>query len=235
MSIKNFNKFKLQNNILKKGNCNKRWCIYDGWLVCFVWLTNFFHRTNVTVQNTSTTPQGSIQITLQAPRPSGEGSSKQASIPRTIDVQKPLLHALRTTTVDSVPKTTINTQARPLAEASVKSVIAGTLQRSLETKQAGRQPIEPVIRPPKTIHVPQTSAFSGTKVIVTQASNSSVNPHNLVTNPMKTNKGFNLSVLLLLIKWIGYRENCNLCNFHIACLIIHAWWHYLNIIFKEEY
>lgn len=149
-------------------------------------------RTNVTVQNTSTTPQGSIQITLQAPRPSGEGSSKQASIPRTIDVQKPLLHALRTTTVDSVPKTTINTQARPLAEASVKSVIAGTLQRSLETKQAGRQPIEPVIRPPKTIHVPQTSAFSGTKVIVTQASNSSVNPHNLVTNPMKTNKGITI-------------------------------------------
>lgn len=149
-------------------------------------------RTNVTVQNTSTTPQGSIQITLQAPRPSGEGSSKQATIPRTIDVQKPLLQALRTTTVDSVPKTIITTQARPLAEASVKSVIAGTLQRSLETKQAGRQPIEPVIRPPKTIHVPQTSAFSGTKVIVTQASNSSVNPHNLVTNPIKTNKGITI-------------------------------------------
>lgn len=225
--------------IISTNSNNKRWtlkkkdiAISDGWLVCFVWLTNFFHRTNVTVQNTSTTPQGSIQITLQAPRQSGEGSSKQATIPRTIDVQKPLLQALRTTTVDSVPKTIITTQARPLAEASVKSVIAGTLQRSLETKQAGRQPTEPVIRPPKTIHVPQTSAFSGTKVIVTQASNSSVNPHNLVTNPMKTNKGFKLSVpLLLLMKWIGYEENCNLCNLQIACLItyIYTKWHYLLI------
>ncbi|XP_022287844.1 uncharacterized protein LOC111100364 isoform X2 [Crassostrea virginica] len=143
-------------------------------------------RTSVTVQSTPSAPQGSIQITLQAPRPAGEGTSKPASLTRTIDVQKPLIQALRTTTVDTVPKTVMSTQGRPIAEATVKSVIAGSLQRSLDTKQATRQPMEPVIRPPKTIHVPQT------KVIVTQTANSSVTPHNLVTNPLKTNKGITI-------------------------------------------
>ena len=176
----------------------------------------FTIRTSVTVQSTPSAPQGSIQITLQAPRPAGEGTSKPASLTRTIDVQKPLIQALRTTTVDTVPKTVMSTQGRPIAEATVKSVIAGSLQRSLDTKQATRQPMEPVIRPPKTIHVPQT------KVIVTQTANSSVTPHNLVTNPLKTNKGDNL---VLLYQWgshqvlqcfVAYKS----CTFAEYCIAI---------------
>ncbi|XP_062609717.1 histone deacetylase complex subunit SAP130-like isoform X1 [Saccostrea cucullata] len=149
-------------------------------------------RTNVTVPSTVSAPQGSIQITLQAPRQAGEGISKPPTIQRTIDVPKPLIQALRTPTVDTAPKTIITTQARPLGESAVKSVIAGSLQRSLDAKQPVRPSSDPVIRPPKTVHVPQTSTFSGTKVFVTQTSNSSVTPHNLVTNPLKTNKGITI-------------------------------------------
>ncbi|XP_056005976.1 histone deacetylase complex subunit SAP130-like isoform X2 [Ostrea edulis] len=145
-------------------------------------------RTNVTVQSTAAAPQGSIQITLQAPRPAGEGPSKSSTMQRTIDVQKPLIQALRTTTVDTAPKTIITTQVRPVVDATVKSVIAG----SFHAKQGTRHTVDPVIRPPKTIHVPQTSALSGSKVLLTQASNSSVSPHNLVASQLKTNKGITI-------------------------------------------